>query len=157
MKIREIKPIEYSVLKDFLYYAVFQPPDAEPLPRDVIQKPEISIYIDGFGNKNDCGVVAIQDGKIIGAAWARIVSAFGYVDDDTPELVVSVLPEYRGKGVGTKLIKRLFEVLVEKGYKQISLSVQKDNPAVHLYQRLGYKTVQENDDDFIMVRKLNNF
>jgi ribosomal protein S18 acetylase RimI-like enzyme len=153
-KIRSIKPADYSVLPDFLYHAIFLPPGAEPLPREVLDKSEIAIYIDGFGGKDDCGVVAEQNGNILGVAWTRIIPAFGHVDDDTPELAISVLPEYRCQGIGTKLLKKLFERLAEKGYKQTSLSVQKDNPALHLYQRMGYTTISENDEDYIMVRDL---
>jgi ribosomal protein S18 acetylase RimI-like enzyme len=153
-KIRSMKPADYSVLADFLYHAIFQLPGAESLPREVLSKPEIAIYIDGFGGKDDLGVVAEQNGQIVGAAWTRIIPAFGHVDNDTPELAISVLPEYRRQGIGMKLLKKLFELLAEKGYKQTSLSVQKDNPAVHLYQRMGYRTVSENDEDYIMVQDL---
>jgi ribosomal protein S18 acetylase RimI-like enzyme len=154
-KIRAIKPINYPMLVDFLYTAIFQSPGAEPLPREVVEKPEIAIYIDGFGSqKDDIGVIAEQDGKIVGMAWTRIIPGFGHIDDDTPELAISVLPEYRNQGVGTKLLKKLFEVLAQKGYKQTSLSVQKANPALHLYERMEYKTVGENDEDYIMVREL---
>lgn len=37
------------------------------------------------------------------------------------------------------------------GYAQASLSVQKANPAVHLYERLGFKTVRETDEEYVMV------
>lgn len=140
------------MLANFLYYAIFVSPGTDPLPRDVIEKPEIAIYIEDFGSKKgDCGVVAWQDDKIIGAAWARIIPAYGHIDDETPELAMSVLPECRNQGIGTKMIKKLFEALAAKGCKQTSLSVQKENPALRLYQRMGYTTVHENDEDFIMV------
>jgi len=155
IKIRPIKPADYPLLPDFLYHAVFQPPGATPLPREVVEKPEIAIYIKDFGGgKGDVGLVAEIDGKIIGVAWTRIIPAYGHIDDETPELAISVLPEYRSQGVGTKLMKRLFQLLAEKGFKQTSLSVQKNNPAARLYEWLGYKTVRENSEDFIMVRHL---
>jgi ribosomal protein S18 acetylase RimI-like enzyme len=154
-KIRAIKPTDYHVLADFLYHAIFLPPDTEPLPREVIEQPEIAIYIDGFGGQNgDIGVVAERNETIVGAAWTRIISAFGHIDDKTPELAISVLPEYRNQGLGGELLKKLFELLAEKGCKQTSLSVQKANPALRFYQRMGYKTVRENDEDYIMIRNL---
>jgi ribosomal protein S18 acetylase RimI-like enzyme len=154
VKIRQIKKTEYNVLAEFLYHAIFVPPGEEPFPREVINKPEIAIYINNFGEKSDCGVVAELDGKIVGAAWARIIPAYGHIDDETPELAMSVLPEHRNKGIGTKMLKKLFETLAERGYKQTSLSVQKENPALRLYERMGYKTIRENDEDFIMVKDL---
>lgn len=150
--IRAIEPAEYPVLADFLYHAIFLPLGATPLPREVIEKPEISVYIDGYGGAGDCGVLAIQDSQIIGAAWTRIIPAYGHVDDETPGLAISVLPECRGHGVGTELLEKQFEKLAEKGCKQTSLSVQKKNPALRLYERLGYKTVRENGDGFVMAR-----
>ena len=84
---------------------------------------------------------------------------YGYFDDETPELAISVLPEYRGQGLGGKCMTRLFAELRRRGYKQTSLSVQKNNPAVHFYKRLGYEIVDEKPDhigqeDYIMVKKL---
>jgi ribosomal protein S18 acetylase RimI-like enzyme len=156
--IREITSTEYPLLKDFLYHAVFIPPGEKPPPRDIIKDPNVFIYIDGFGNKRgDYGVIAEQDGFIVGAAWTRIIPAYGTIDNETPELATSVLPEYRGRGIGTKLMERLFELLRERGYKRISLAVQQKNAAVRFYKRLGYKTIRENDEEFIMVKQLREF
>ncbi|MDR0847934.1 MAG: GNAT family N-acetyltransferase [Propionibacteriaceae bacterium] len=154
MSIRRIKPKDYPALSDFLYAAIWVPSDSELPPRSIIEKPELALYIDGFGGKDDVGLVAKKDGKIVGAAWTRLIHGFGYVDDETPELTIGVLPEYRNKGIGTKLLKNLFEVVVEKRFKRISLDVKKDNPAVHLYERLGFTTERETDDSLVMVREL---
>jgi len=158
--IREITETEYTLLEDFICTAIYIPPDEEPPPKEVIFDPEIYIYVDGFGNKpGDCGVVAEQDGKIIGAAWTRIIPAYGHIDNNTPELAISVLPEFRGQGIGNLMMTKLFELLCEHGYKRTSLSVQKNNPAVRFYQRLGYiitgeKLDHEGHEDFIMVKEL---
>jgi ribosomal protein S18 acetylase RimI-like enzyme len=52
------------------------------------------------------------------------------------------------------MMAQLFESLRERGYKQTSLAVQKENAAVRFYQRLGYETVRENDEEYIMVHRL---
>jgi RimJ/RimL family protein N-acetyltransferase len=110
---REIEKPEYSQMQDFLYNAVFVPLGVEPFPREIVFEPEVYIYIDGFGDKpGDLGVVAEKDGNIIGMAWTRIIPAYGHIDDETPELATSVLPEYRGCGVGTLLMNRLFDLLM---------------------------------------------
>lgn len=160
LKIRQIQPAEYSVLEDFLYYAIFLPPGVEPLPREIIFEPEIFIYIKDFSSKdNDCGVVAELDGQIVGAAWTRIIPAFGHLDDQTPELAISVLPGWRGKSIGSRMMQYLFDLLRQQGYRQTSLSVQKDNPAVRFYERLGYKLAGERTDhtehkDYLMIKDL---
>ena len=147
--------LEYIYLGEYLYNTIFVPPDTEPPHRNVILKPEIYMYIDNFGGKaGDFGVVAEKDGYIIGAAWTRIIPGYGHIDDQTPELAISVLPEYRGQGIGTEMLSFLFELLIEQGYKQTSLSVQKANPAARLYQRMGYKIIRENEEDYIMAKEL---
>ena len=151
---------ERIYLEDFLYHALFIPPGFDLPPRDVIFQPEIYIYIDGlFSQKGDVGVVAEKDGCIVGAAWVRIIPAYGHVDDETPELAISVLPEHRGQGIGTQMMEYLFELLREEGYKQTSLSVQNENPAVRLYKRMEYEIVGEGPDnaghaDYIMIKNL---
>jgi ribosomal protein S18 acetylase RimI-like enzyme len=157
--IREIRREEYPVLEDFLYNAIFLPPNAEPVPREIIYEPEIFVYIKDFGEKNDCGIVAEQNGQIIGAAWTRIIPAYGHIDNETPELAISVLPIFRGRGIGSEIMQNLFDLLRERGYKRTSLSVQKDNPAVRFYERLGYEITGErldhaNHADFLMMKYL---
>lgn len=159
-KVRIMQESDYPCLDEFLYQAIFVP-DGEHLPeREIIYTPEIYMYIKDFGKQvNDLGVVAEQNGQVVGAAWVRLILAYGHVDNDTPELAISILPEFRGCGIGTKLMKKLFALLKVNGYKQTSLSVQKNNPALSFYKRLGYKTVGEkkdfaNHDDYLMIKNL---
>ena len=155
--IRTIRQSEYPQLEDFLYHAIFQPAGQEPLPREVIFQPEIYIYIDGFdpqARPGDVGVIAKVDGQIIGMAWTRIIPAYGHVDDKTPELAISLLPERRGQGIGTVLMEHLFHLLRESGYSKTSLAVQKENPASRFYQRLGYEVLREKEEEWLMVKQL---
>ena len=159
-KVRTMQESDYGCLQEFLYQAIFIPKGTTPPPRSIILEPEIAVYIKDFGTqRGDLGVVAEQNGQVIGAAWTRIISAYGHIDNNTPELAISVLPPFRGHGTGTKLIQKLFAVLRTHGYKQTSLSVQKDNPAVQLYKRLGYtlsdeKTDHAGHEDYLMIKAL---
>jgi len=155
MTTRHILSTDYPLLEEFLYHAVFVPP-GEPLPsRDVIFDSNVYIYIKDFGIcEHDAGIVAEIGGKPVGAAWVRIIPAYGNIDDKTPELAISLLPEYRGHGVGAALMQHLFVLLKEKGYTRTSLSVQKNNPAARFYQRLGYEIISEKVEDYIMVKQL---
>ena len=158
--VRAMRESDYECLPEFLYQSIFIPQGIEPPPRSIINRPEIFVYIKDFGRcAGDFGVVAEQNGQVVGAAWTRIITAYGHVDAQTPELAISVLPEFRGYGIGTKLIKKLFNLLRKNGYKRTSLSVQKDNPALKLYQRMGYKITDEKPDhagheDYIMIKEL---
>ena len=154
-RIREIAVADYPLLRDFLYEAIYVPPNAEPPPKDIILNPEAFIYIDDFGDKHgDCGVVAEVGSNVVGAAWTRIIPAYGHIDMDTPELAVSVLPQCRSQGIGNVLMKCLFDLLRTGGFKQTSLAVQKANPAARFYLRLGYEIVRENDKEWIMIKEL---
>ena len=152
MIIREIKKTEYDLLKDFLYEAIFIPEGVEPPSRDIINLPELKIYYENFGTgRADFSIVADDDGKVIGAVWTRIMNDYGHVDDDTPSFAISLYKEYRGKGIGTNLMIKMLEMLKEKGYKRASLAVQKANYAVKMYEKVGFKTVDENSEEYIMV------
>jgi ribosomal protein S18 acetylase RimI-like enzyme len=159
MPIRHILTNELHVLEDFLYEAIYQAEGAERLPREVISVPEIDVYIRGFGReKDDISLVADLNGRLVGAVWTRVltgeVKGFGNVDDQTPELAISLLKEHRNKGIGTLLMEKMIDLLKENGYGQVSLSVDKANYAVKLYQKLGFEIIEENKQDYLMLLKL---
>lgn len=153
-RIREIKESEYSVLPDFLYEAIFIPEGTEKPPKSIIEQPELQVYIADFGKTDDWCLVAEIKGKIVGAVWVRIMNDYGHIDDKTPSLAISLYEEYRSLGLGTALMRAMLQFLKDKGYKQTSLSVQKTNYAVKLYRKIGFEVVSENDEDYIMVCKL---
>jgi len=52
---------------------------------------------------------------------------------------IAVYPEFRGCGLGTRLLEKMEEEAVERGCKMIVLDVEADNRgAIRLYQKLGY-------------------
>ena len=59
-----------------------------------------------------------------------------------------------GRGIGTRMMDEMLTLLKRKGYKQASLAVQKANHAVRMYKKVGFKTVDENEEEFIMVCEL---
>ncbi len=79
---------------------------------------------------------------------------YGHVDDDTPSFAISLYKEYRGQGIGTQLMKDMLALLKKKGYERASLAVQKANYAVRMYEKVGFRTADENDEEFIMVCEL---
>ena len=107
----------------------------------------------GTGRADHC-IVADNNGKVIGAVWTRIMNDYGHVDDETPSFAISLYKEYRGQGIGTRMMNEMLALLKEKGYKQASLAVQKANYAVRMYEKVGFKTVDENAEEYIMVCEL---
>ena len=149
---RELRPDEYYLLKDFLYEAIYIPEGETPPDRSIITLPELALYYEGFGKgAADYCVAADDDGLVVGAAWTRIVDDYGHIDDETPSLAMSVLKDHRGQGIGTRLLQELIALLREKKYEKISLSVQKANYAVRMYERAGFSTILDNGDEYIMV------
>lgn len=157
MIIREMKQAEYPLLDNFLYEAIFIPDGVEPPPKSIIYRPELQVYISEFGkSKHDIALVAEINGKIVGAVWVRIMNDYGHIDDKTPSFAISVYKEYRGKGIGTALMSEMLAILKKRGYKQASLSVQKKNFAAEMYRKLGFKTIDENEEEYLMVKKLRD-
>lgn len=153
--IRELTADEYGVLDDFLYEALFIPEGAAPPSRDIINKPELRIYADDFGKKDDHALAASVGDNIIGCVWVRIMDDYGHIADDIPSLAISLYKPYRSGGIGTALMKRMLSLLREKGYKKVSLSVQKANYAKDMYLKTGFEIISENDEDYIMVCDLS--
>jgi len=52
---------------------------------------------------------------------------------------------------GTSIMREMLELLRQQGYKKASLAVQKANYAVSMYETVGFKIVDENEEEFIMV------
>ncbi|MDE7259033.1 MAG: GNAT family N-acetyltransferase [Lachnospiraceae bacterium] len=154
-KIRKIHQQEYSLLDDFLYEAIFIPDGVEPPPKTIINSPELQVYVAHFGeSKDDLGLVAEADGKIVGAVWVRIMNDYGHIDSETPSLAISLYKEYRGFGIGTAMMKEMLALLKAHGYKHVSLSVQKANYAAKMYRKIGFEIVRENEEEYIMVYSL---
>jgi ribosomal protein S18 acetylase RimI-like enzyme len=153
--IRTILSNELPLLGDFLYEAIYQPAGSAPLPRDVIRRPEISLYLENFGRPGDRCLVAEVDGRVAGAVWVRLFpderKGYGTIDSETPELSISLYPPYRHRGIGRALINAMLELLRTEGCRRVSLSVQKENVAARLYRSLGFDVVEEVGDEYIMA------
>lgn len=156
--IRDIRSEEKNILEDLLYAAIYQPDITVPIPRSVINAPELRVYIENFGQESDdyC-LVADLKSKIIGGVWVRVLAdefkGYGNVDDKTPEFAISVFTEYQNQGIGTLLMIKMISYLKRNRYSQASLSVQKQNYAVKMYKKLGFEIIDENEEDFIMILK----
>ena len=147
---RRARVDDVDFLWEMLYHASYaadeRVPDAGPLHEHAV----LARYVEGWGRPTDLGVVAVDDGtgERIGAAWLRLLTGeakgFGYVDDDTPELAIAVVPGHRGRGVGERLLAELLDA-ARGSFGAVSLSVRADNPARRLYERAGFRTVHETE------------
>jgi GNAT superfamily N-acetyltransferase len=109
---------------------------------EVMSEPAFAHYLEGWPRSTDAGVVAELDGEPMGATWWRYSSpddpGFGFVDATVPEISIGVVEPMRGRGVGTMLLDALIAEARRQHVRAISLSVEPDNPAARLYERLGF-------------------
>ena len=64
---------------------------------------------------------------------------------------IALLPEYRGKGTGTSLLGALISES-EEAEKTLSIHVERFNPALHLYERLGFRQKEDKGVYLLMER-----
>ncbi|MBN2214828.1 MAG: GNAT family N-acetyltransferase [Bacteroidales bacterium] len=155
---REIKKSDYQFLREILYDALFIPEGEKPPDKTVVDLPEISKYIDNWGLSTDFGIIAHMNEQPVGAIWGRLFNknkkGYGFVDENTPELTMAVKSECRNQGVGESLISRFFQLARDKGYKYLSLSVDKRNRACNFYLRQGFEIVGELDSSYTMKTEI---
>ena len=154
--LKSIEKDELSFLEDMLFYAIYVG-EGKPLPlRNIIYEPNLYKYIDKWVQNEDIGYVAVdkKTNKKLGAAWLRFLcqndKGYGYISNDIPELSIAIYPKYRGNGLGTSLVNYLISELPEH-INSISLSVDTQNPAKRLYERLGFKDYSVNNETAIMI------
>jgi ribosomal protein S18 acetylase RimI-like enzyme len=146
--IRRGDAIDVPFLRDMLHHAYYwrenDPEATDPVAR----------YVVNFGRKGDAAVIAIEDHRRVGAAWYRLFAAdepgFAFVDEQTPEATIAVVPSVRGRGIGSQLLERLLSRARDEGYPALTLSVERDNPSIKLYERHGFQPIREEDDTLIM-------
>jgi len=117
-------------------------------------------YVENWGRSGDVALIATETGHRVGAAWFRLFKeaapGYGFVDERTPELAIAVVPNARGKGVGTALLEALLRDARAAGYPTISLSVDRANAgAIELYGRHGFEQVAEDEDSVTMLAQLD--
>jgi GNAT superfamily N-acetyltransferase len=159
MHIRELAPDELNFLGEMLYVALAWRPDVELPPREwVLAHEQVVIYHRDWGRAGDAALVAEDDGLPAGAVWYRLFTeeehGDGYVDEQTPELAIAVADGHRGRGVGTLLLEAMHERARRDGLARLALSVDQDNPAKRLYERVGYVDFEPGDGKGRMLYEL---
>jgi GNAT superfamily N-acetyltransferase len=143
-----------------LYEALAWNPERQlPPPERTLEHPEVRRYHDGWGRPGDLGVVATVGDEVVGVAYCRLFTeddhGHGYLDDQTPELAVAVRDGLRGRGVGARLMSQLADAARAAGFARLSLSVEAENPARRLYERLGYRELSVDQSGVRMVLELD--
>ena len=143
-------------LRDMLHHAYYW--RERSVPQDPMEG-SVQRYVMNWGRRGDAAVIALDEvGSEVGAAWYRLFKenepGYGFVDEQTPELSIAVVPSRRGKGFGVELLEALLAQARREGYTQVSLSVEPDNPALRLYERHGFRKVGESGGSATMLASL---
>jgi GNAT superfamily N-acetyltransferase len=144
---------------DFLWLMLvetgsWRPGQPKPTVAAVAAEPGAARYLAGWGRPGDAGVIALDRGTRVGAAWYRHFDehdrGYGFIAPDIPELGIGVVERMRGRGVGRALMVALIERARSAGAPALSLSVEFENPAARLYERLGFVRVGVVGDAWTM-------
>jgi ribosomal protein S18 acetylase RimI-like enzyme len=148
--IRPAGPQDVPFLRDMLRHAYYWRVDRV----SETGEPPVQRYVERWGRPGDTALIAIQDFQRVGAAWFRLFNdqnaGYGFVDEETPELSIAIVPSRRGGGLGSELLDALLDRARADGYAAISLSVEKGSPAVGLYERHGFARLGDDDGGVTM-------
>lgn len=149
--IRPATQADEPILWEMLFEAAHMREEGHTSVQAVKERPDLALYVKGWGRVGDRGVLAIDPAKHlpVGAAWVRLLTGedkgYAYVDDATPELAIGVHPDYRGQRVGSAMLAHLLQ-MAKAHYPAICLSTRATNtPAVRLYERMGFRKVEGSD------------
>jgi|SRR5579884_2495468 ribosomal protein S18 acetylase RimI-like enzyme len=149
----EIRPLcasDEPILREMVYQGLSSATNHQP-SREIVQRPEFARYAEGWGRPGDTGFVAHdkKDGAVLGAVWLRKPA-------DQPEapaeLAFAVRPEHRRHGIGTALLTQLVRANPEQSL--ICLRLVTGKPVLRLYERFGFRVVEERPDAIIMRRNV---
>lgn len=104
-------PEDVPFLWEMLYQSLHVREGSVPWPRSVLRSPAIAHYLTDFGSHDgdDAQVCLDGGGERVGAAWVRRMTAadpgYGYVNDEVPELGMAIQENWRGRGIGRRLLE----------------------------------------------------
>ncbi|HUP85560.1 MAG TPA: GNAT family N-acetyltransferase [Acidimicrobiales bacterium] len=138
------------VLRGMLYEAAAPVGKDRPSPEQLLSNPQVTAFVDGWGRGGDHGLIAEADLEPVGAAWFRVFPdddpEGGFVGGETPELLISLVPEHRGKGVGGMMMTELIQMARDEDKASLGLNVPRGNmPAVALFRRFGFEVRRDRD------------
>jgi GNAT superfamily N-acetyltransferase len=148
--IRQAGPQDVRFLRDMLKHAYHWRLNEDPdLP--------VARYVNNWGRPGDAGLIAWEAGPV-GAAWYRLFPAsapgFGFVDEQTPELTIAVVPSRQRQGIGEELLGHLLEQARADGHAQVAVSVHRTHPDLAVYEREGFEHVRADGAALTLLRQL---
>jgi GNAT superfamily N-acetyltransferase len=145
---REVDQQDMRFLRDMLRHAYHWRMGDPDLP--------VYRYVKNWGRRGDAGLVAFDGPNAYGAAWYRLfpesAPGFGFVDEETPELTIAVVPSHRGHGTGGELLEALLKQARGDGFSRVSLSAEPGQTG--FYEKHGFRELQRENGTVTMVADL---
>ncbi|NKM31057.1 GNAT family N-acetyltransferase [Rhizobium laguerreae] len=99
--------------------------------------PQTREFVMGMIAKGNPQFVATAEGEVVG--WCDISRHFFPSRAHRGRLGMGILPTYRGKGLGRRLIETTLRAAQKSGFARIELDVYEDNArAIALYEKTGF-------------------
>ena len=88
--------------------------------------------------RGDMRLVALDDSKVVGWCDIEISQSEGFTH--AGRLGMGLLKEYRGRGLGSRLLEEALSAAKERGLERVGLDVYASNtPAINLYQKFNFQ------------------
>ncbi|MFL5703188.1 MAG: GNAT family N-acetyltransferase [Ktedonobacteraceae bacterium] len=162
-----IRPVQMNDLA-FLWDMLFEAAAIDAGMRSLGKEKALSLpvnrkYVEGWGRPGDAGVIALDGAELpLGAAWYRLypteAPGYGFLSPTIPELTIGVCADVRNRGIGSALLQALIVLARSRGYAALSLSVDRNNPTLHLYEHFGFYdagVARQEDTSVTMIKPLD--
>lgn len=148
-------PFLREMMYEASYWDAGQP---RPTMEEALADPRIAAYVEDWVRPGDAGLIVTEDDlhRPIAAAWYRLFSeenpGYGFVDEQTPEVAIAVVEEFRGRHIGSALLEALKRLAKAQGHERLSLAVEQNNLRARLlYAKTGFRQVREDRENVVMV------
>ena len=140
-----------------IFFREMKPEDAEAVEK--VEKASFSVpwsrksFWEEAANERTYYLLALDNEKVIAYVGTWIL------DDEAQITNVAVAPEYRNRGVGTRLLRKLIFEAKKRGAARMTLEVRPSNAsAIALYKKFGFQDfgrrphyyIDNNEDAIIM-------
>ncbi len=151
VSLRPITPGDDAFL--FELYASTRENELAPVPWSEAQKQafirmqfdaQTKHYATHYAERSSFDVILVDGGPA-----GRLIVHRG--EHDVRIVDVALMPAFRGKGVGSELLRALLDEADAAG-QSVSIHVEHDNPALRLYARLGFVKISEHGISWLMQR-----
>ncbi len=123
---------------------------------EFIPKLDTRVNIEEYSNKIEQFAITFEawnNEQLVGmiATYLNQENELGFITN------VSVLKDYMGAGIASKLLEMCINYVANKNFKNIQLEVGNSNiPAINFYKKYNFVAIEKQEETFIMNLKIEN-